>query len=260
TTNTDADGPGPFDGGCYADNIKATLADNAMYYYETDLWPTYPDLVPVGPRDIAGAPPGTFSATLPKMHQHMQTYVISFGVSGTIDPASVPTDPTVPFNWPDPFAGDPQKIDDLVHTAKNGRGSYVSANDPVQLHNAFEAAFLEFTQAASSVSAAAFNSTSLRDGTLLYRAFFDLRTNTGDLTATPVDSAGNLAATPIWSAAEQLDTLNPANRIIVTYDRSAVKGIPFRYGNLNADQKLSLASAEVDYLRGSRAAEAPAGA
>jgi type IV pilus assembly protein PilY1 len=257
--NTDIDGPGPFDGGCYADNFSATLADTAMYYYETDLWPSYPDQVPVGPRDIAGAPPGTFSATQPLMHQHMQTYVIGFGLDGTFDPATVPTDPTVPFAWTDPFAGDLQKIDDLVHTAKNGRGTYVSANDPVQLRAAFEAAFLEFTQAASSVSAAAFNSTSLRDGTLLYRAFFDLRNNTGDLTATPVDSAGNLAATPIWSAAQELDTLNPANRVIVTYDRAAVKGIPFEFANLNANQKLTLTNQEVDYLRGSRAAEVPAG-
>ena len=86
--NTDIDGPGAFDGGRYADNVNATLADTAMHYYETDLWPTLADRVPVSARDIAGAPPGTFNSVAPVMHQHMQTYAIGFGVQGTIDPGT----------------------------------------------------------------------------------------------------------------------------------------------------------------------------
>jgi Tfp pilus tip-associated adhesin PilY1 len=258
--NDDIDEGGPFDGGRYEDDVKATLADTAMYYYETDLWPGLEDRVPVSGRDIAGAPPGTFDEDQPVMHQHMKTYAIAFGIEGTIDPADVPANPATPFAWTDPFDAEPHKIDDLVHSAFNGRGSYVNASDPVQLKAAFESAFLEFTQASSSVSSAAFNSTSLREGTLLYRGFFDLRDNTGDLTATRVSEDGVLDPAPLWSAADRLDSMNPVNRVVVTYDPTNREGVPFLHASLTPDQQMVLSNAQVEYLRGSRADEAPAGA
>ncbi len=267
--NIDDNGAGPFDGGRYADTIPATLADTAMDYYERDLWPTYDDLVPVGNRDFIGAPPGTFSGVISTMHQHMKTFAIGFGLNGTFDPATVPLDPTVPFAWSDPFSGSLQKIDDLVHTAINGRGSFVNASNPQQLKAAFEAAFLEFTQAASSVSAAAFNSTSLQEDTLLFRGFFDLRDNTGELIAVEVLSDGSLAATPRWSASDQLDALvmpggdptgsGHVNRKIVTFDPVGWQGIQFRNGFLTPDQMLNVTTAEIDWLRGWRDDEIPAG-
>jgi type IV pilus assembly protein PilY1 len=259
-TNDDTNGAGAFDGGRYADGQSATLADNAMYYYERDLWPSLENRVPVSARDIAGAPAGTFDAEEPLMHQHMKTYTVGFGVQGQVDPATVPSNPATPFAWPDAFAGDAQKVDDMLHAAYNGRGSYVSASDPLQLKAAFEAAFLEFTQPASSVSSAAFNSTSLREGTLLYRGFFDLRDNTGDLTATRVSTAGVLEPAPLWSAAERLDFMNPVSRVVVTYDPINREGMPFLHANLTPDQQLVLSNAQVDYLRGGRGNEAPAGA
>ena len=72
----------------------------------------------------------------------MKTYAIAFGVSGTIDPATVPIDPTVPFAWPDPFSGSLTKIDDMLHAAINGRGAFLSANDPRELEKAFQQALL----------------------------------------------------------------------------------------------------------------------
>jgi type IV pilus assembly protein PilY1 len=267
--NIDDNGTGPFDGGRYADTISATLADTAMDYYERDLWPTYDDLVPVGNRDFIGAPAGTFSGVISVMHQHMKTFAIGFGLNGTFDPATLPVDPTVPFGWTDPFSGSLQKIDDMVHAATNGRGSFVNASNPQQLRAAFEAAFLEFTQAASSVSAAAFNSTSLQEDTLLFRGFFDLRDNTGELIAVEVFSDGSLAATPRWSASNQLDALvmpggdptgsGHVNRKIVTFDPVGWQGIQFRNGFLTPDQMLNVTPAEVDWLRGWRDDELPTG-
>ncbi len=257
--NEDVDGPRPFDGGRYSDSVPATLADTAMKYYETDLWPTLDNRVPVSARDIAGAPPGTFPGNNPVMHQHMKTYAIGFGIEGTLNPGTIPDDPTVPYAWTDPFDGSLEKIDDMVHAAINGRGTYVNAGNPLQLRAAFESAFLEFTQAASSVSSAAFNSTSLREGTLLYRGFFDLRDNTGDLTATQVSPDGTLAAVPVWSAADRLDLKSPASRIVVTFDRPARLGIPFDFASMSPGQQLILTNSKVEYLRGSRADEQPAG-
>ncbi len=260
--NSDGDGDTDFDGGRYADNVKATLADVAMYYYENDIQPTLDDQVPVMSRDVEGAPDGTFPDINARMHQNMKTYTIAFGVAGTVDPADIPSDPQTPFSWPNPFSGNQQKIDDMLHTAVNGRGRFLNASSPQQLQAAFEAAFLEFTQAASSTSSAAFNSTSLREDTLLYRGFYDLRDNTGELTATSVDpSTGELATSPTWRASDQLEAsvISPGNRRIVTYDPVNHTGIPFEYASLTADQQLTLNQSQVNYLRGARDDEQPAG-
>ncbi|MEM8766847.1 MAG: PilC/PilY family type IV pilus protein, partial [Pseudomonadota bacterium] len=264
--NPDGDNSSEFDGGVYADTVNQTLADVAMYYYERDLHTDLDDVVPLSSRDIAGAPPNTFNSVRNTMHQHMKTFTIAFGVTGTFDPATVPTDPTATFNWPDPETSAQRKIDDMLHAAYNGRGQFLNARNPVELQEAFEAAFLEFSSAASSTSAAAFNSTSLRNGTLIYRGFYDLRTNTGELTATPVLPDGtlqncSLISTNCWRASEQLNPAitNPANRKIVTSRSDTGVGIPFRHASLTPDQQAMLSQIEVDYLRGERIAETPIG-
>ncbi|NOX52822.1 MAG: hypothetical protein GXP16_20155, partial [Gammaproteobacteria bacterium] len=264
--NFDQDGAGVFDGGKYADDRGSTLADVAMHYYENDLFPAVADGVPVGTADINGAPAGTFAGTSATLHQHMKTYTIAFGVEGSLDIAVTEAlDPTTAINWPDPNAQSTAKIDDLLHAAVNGRGRFLNAGDPQELQTAIETAFLEFTQAASSTSAAAFNSTSLRNGTLLYRGFYDLRNRTGELTATEVDINGVLAATPTWEAAERLDPshaegLLPSERVMVTYDAISNAGVAFQFSNLNANQLLTLNTApKLDYLRGVRTSEEPLG-
>jgi type IV pilus assembly protein PilY1 len=260
--NTDIDGvgpKGPFDGGRYSDNVKATLADTAMLYYESDLFVDVDDGVPVTVRDIEGAPEGYFEDG-DTMHQHMKTYAIAFGVEGTIDvDAAFNTPVGDPFPWTDPFDAPAHKIDDMVHAAVNGRGRYLSAGNPSELQAALETAFLEFTQAASSTSAAAFNSTALREGTLLYRGFYDLRTRTGELSATAVDANGVLAALPKWLASEKLDTALPSGRMLMTFDPVSQKALPFKHANLTAAQQLSITEDEVDFIRGVRDDELPLG-
>ncbi len=48
--------------------------------------------------------------------------------------------------------------------------------------------------------------------------------------------------------------------MIVTYNRLGDTGIPFRYASLNANQKLVLDTTELDWIRGVRTKEEPAGA
>ena len=174
---------------------------------------------------------------------------------------TIPSDPALPFTWSDPFAGAPQKIDDMLHAAMNGRGRFLSASDSTALQASFEEAFLEFSQASSSTSAAAFNSTSLRDGTLLYRGFFDLRQNTGELTATVVNTDGSLAPSPTWRASEMLNPANqlPNNRTLVTSDSLTGDGIPFRHPDLTPEQQLMMSLDEVEWMRGERSQEADNG-
>jgi type IV pilus assembly protein PilY1 len=260
-TNTDEDGPSVFDGGRYADTVSQTLADVAMEYYENDLFTSVDNEVPVTARDIAGVPAGTFDV-VETMHQHVKTYGIAFGVEGTIDAAVAEAwDVGTAYPWPDPFDDTLFKLDEVVHTAVNGRGDFLSAGNPQELQAAIESAFLEFLQAASSASAAAFNSTSLRNGTLLYRGFYDLRDRAGEITTTEVSNAGVIAATPEWLASEELDapTKLPNDRVLVTWNPASEAGVPFRFASLAPVQQVILDSDRVDYIRGVRTQEQPLG-
>lgn len=261
STNTDVDGAGPYDGGRYADTVSQTLADVAMEYYENDLFPSVDNEVPVGRRDIAGAPAGTFDG-VDTMHQHVKTYGIAFGVEGTIDAAVAQAwDVGTAYAWPDPFGNTLHKLDDVVHTAVNGRGDFLSAGNPEELQAAIKSAFLEFTQAASSASGGTFSATSLRDGALLYRGFYDLRERTGELTATQVSNTGVIAATPDWYASQALDVPGklPTDRVIVTWNPLSAAGVPFRYASLAPVQQVTLDRDQLDYMRGDRRYEQPHG-
>ena len=259
TANYDADGPGIFDGGRYADNQANTLADVAMFYYENDIQPGLPDQVPPLTIDFDSLPDGLLAEDA-LLHQHMKTYVISFGVSGGQDPDDLlAVDPSDPIAWPDPQSSVDARIDDVIHATMNGRGRFLNAGSPQELQAAVEAAFLEFNQSASSSSAAAFNSSSLREGTLLYRGFYDLRTRTGELTATEVDNAGVIAQSPTWEAAEQLDTLPFASRPIATWNDDTKDGVVLAFNNLSPDQQTLFDADQINFLRGDRNNEMPGG-
>ncbi|MCR9279606.1 MAG: PilC/PilY family type IV pilus protein [Pseudomonadaceae bacterium] len=253
--------PSAFDGGRYADNRTATLADVAMYYYERDLHPSLVDGVPTSERDRLGADESNFGNEGETMHQHMKTYTVGFGLNGSIDPATVPTDYTQAFTWSNPFNGGSAKVDDMLHAAVNGRGDFLQANNPVLLSAAFQQAFAEFSDGSVSVSAVAFNSTALREETVEYRGFFNLKFNSGDLRALSVDPDNGEVDNdnPIWRAAPELDTVTPDSRVIVTFDRQSGDGIPFRYANLNTDQQTVLDAQELAFLRGDRSNEEPSG-
>ncbi|MGI9323653.1 MAG: pilus assembly protein, partial [Pseudomonadales bacterium] len=252
----DADGIDPWDGGIYADGRADTLADTAMYYYETDLHPTMTNRVVPTAKDRLARVTGTF-ADEERMHQHMKTFTIAFGIEGSVDPSTVPTVPTGTFTWPDPALSDAAKIDDMLHAAVNGRGEFLSATRPSFLRDAIQDAFDEFSDAQSSTSSASFNSTSLRQGTLLYRGFYDLEDSTGELTATAVDANGVLAATPTWSASDKLQPANTpaASRQLISFDPVNRAGIPFKFANLDPIPQFGLTSNELDWMRGVKTLE-----
>ncbi|MES9961208.1 MAG: PilC/PilY family type IV pilus protein [Sedimenticola sp.] len=228
--NRDANGSGNFDGGAFADTYSDTLADVAMYYYETDLHDdaVLPDEVPATIYDIDRYPikdadgvsgyPRDAAGKHRPMHQHMSTYTIGFGVTGTVD--SFPADPVSAFPWTNPWSGNAEKIDDLIHTAYNGRGLYLSARDHDTLSGALTSAIDAIQAGAGTASAVSFNSQNLRSGSLVFKAHFDTATHAGDLQAFSIDSQGKISTLPVWSAAEMLDTRAGStsdSRVIVTY-------------------------------------------
>ncbi len=274
----DRDGPGngntAFDGGVFADDRGGTLADVAMHYYERDLHASLADAVATNERDLLYAPVGSFGPDDETMHQHMKTYTIGFGVDGLLTDDDIPTsfdDPLPPgFDWGDPFTSVLAKIDDLRHAALNGRGLYLAGNNSTLLGEAFRGAFSDFTRGSTSVSAVSLNSNELDTDTVRFRASFNLKLKTGEISAFLLDANGDAIEPPIWLASAQLDAIPPSSRVLITSSNDATTGIdtgiPFRFGTtpgvdgLDANQLAVLAEDEIDYIRGDRSNERPTGA
>ncbi|MDA7773996.1 PilC/PilY family type IV pilus protein [Pseudomonadales bacterium] len=272
--DADQDNNTNFDGGAYAEGTDNTLADVAMYYYERDLHSLINE-VPTTARDRSGTSPTAFEGGSNEvMHQHMSTYTVGFGVSGLIN--NDPTDFSAGFAWGDPSSSSAKKIDDLRHAAYNGRGEYLDAASAKELSDALISAFEEFSQGSGAASAVSFNSQEIQEDTLIFRAFYNTKINTGNLVAQSLTDEG-LVEEPVWESAVQMDSVDPNDREIFTYDADLGVGIPFRPDTyplgLTAKQRavfidsLSASAAQknteviqrVNYLRGDSSFERPVG-
>lgn len=259
SANADGNHNTSWDGAPYGDSYSYTLADVAMHYYERDLATSLANEVSSHSEDKDNAP-----------HQHMTTYTVSFGVSGTLDPAV--DDPTASsFSWPNPISSSdiPEKIDDLWHAAYNGRGEFFNAHDPSALAQGLKSAFESVTRGRSASSSVAFNTTRISTNGILYQATFNPSNNwAGELTAVRLTSAGELNG-ELWNASPLLDQADPDDRVILTYNDTSHTGIPFRtLGALSTRQQNDLnmspsgtadtkGQARLDYLRGDRSNEGP---
>ncbi|MGH1373245.1 MAG: pilus assembly protein [Cellvibrionaceae bacterium] len=232
---TDDDGDDSiYDGGIYADTVSNTIADVAMKFYEKDL-STLSDAVP------------NSNGQSDKMHQHMITYTVAFGVEGNL--SCQPGSAGCSSSWPtsiDYDGSDPNSIDDLWHAAVNGRGQYLNAAEPQDLIDDMQEALDSIDARNSGSAAVAANSTTLNQGTVIYQALFNTGDWHGNLRSLPVSigstdtrsscagvSAGFVCNAADWNASTQLDAQNPdTGRNIMTYNSASTnanKGIAFRW-------------------------------
>lgn len=249
--NADGDGSSAWDGKSYADDYNMTLADIAMYYYENDIIPQVANKVPV-------SPPLDYNSA-----QHVVTYAISFGVTGTLD--SMPPDPDVAFPWPDPIdLTDPlvgkYRIDDLRHAAYNGRGEFLSAANPDELIAALKH-MIDSIQARTTASAAlSFNTTTVRTDTLVFQARYNTGDWTGDLNLVPFKDIGQTVIevrNAGYMLTSRLDPghIKPTERTIITTDEKG-NAYPFRWTNINATQQSILRTQyALDWIRGDQVCE-----
>ncbi len=276
TGDSDGDDSSNFDGGAFAHVSPSTLADVAMLYYERDLHTSLPNEVPTTARDRSLASVTAFEDSGNEiMHQHMTTFTVGFGVSGLVK--EDPIDFTQAFDWGNPFRSTAVKIDDLRHAAYNARGSYLDASSGADLAEQLASAFTEFSQGSGAASAVSFNSQEILEDTLIFRAFYNTKINTGDLVAQTFGGTG-IIEKPVWSSAEELDKVTATDREIITLDPGidtsrTYGGIPFRGTSLSASQREVFISDEeaseeqknievnqkVDYLRGDSSLERPVG-
>jgi len=252
----DPPGVGNVDGGSgipYQDGISKTLADVAMQYWQSDLSTGLANLLTSSSID---------SATW----QHLVTYGVSFGVTGTLDPAAydLTASPAPNIPWPNPWAGNLEKIDDLYHASVNGRGTFLSAADPTELVNSLLDIMLDIKNRIGSASSVSVNGDELYkridNNTYMFQSSYDTVGWLGDIKSYKVDPLTGAIdlAQPDWSADLVWQTEDWSTkwnlRPIATYTGAA--GVPFRIGSLTATQETLLdptpatAQLVLNYVRG----------
>lgn len=143
----------------YKDGYSSTLADIAMKYWKTDL------------RGLANNVPD--SAADPAFWQHMVTFTISIGLKTTKGWSSVSDVPKNNPGWPEPSTNNAANIDDLLHAAVNGHGSFIAASSPKEFADGLAAALATINERTGSFSnATASDATSLNTGTKIFKASY----------------------------------------------------------------------------------------
>lgn len=220
-----------------------SLADVAMYYYQTDLRDTTfgnctgalgssvcENNVSGGGRDIS-------------TKQHMTTFTLGLGNSGTLkyDPKYLSQSSGDYFDivqgtkrWPIPN-GNAANIDDLWHAAVNGRGQFFSASEPQALSASLNNALDSIKAITGSASSAATSTLQPVQGNNdIYVAQFTSAKWTGDVLSYKIEpNTGVVATTTTWSAQARLDAVNASDRKIYYQKSGTLRN--FTYANLTTD-------------------------
>ena len=251
----------------FSDNFTDTLADTALYFYAQDLLPKMDNLVPTNKWDRAS-------------HQHMVTFAVAFGVTGTLNPESYEDDRTsshymkyiIKYDepreygsyvvWPEVTATRmPESIDDLWHATVNGRGVFVNAGAPKKLVEGLQQIIKDIKgRMPTSVASVSVNGDrmfgKIGPDVFIYQSSYSYidylwfgdvkayRTNpvTGEVVEDPIE----------WSAAAKLQSKPWQTRQILTFD-GETSGQLFEFNYLTDDQKEKLgedAENTVHYIRG----------
>jgi type IV pilus assembly protein PilY1 len=269
TDGSSSDPYGEWGGGSkpYSDNFKDTLADTALYFYAQDLQPKLDDLVPTNKWDRAP-------------HQHMVTFAVAFGVTGTLNPEDYEDDRTRPdymktitqkdepreygdyVVWPEVTGiRMPESIDDLWHATVNGRGVFVNAGEPKKLVEGLQQIIKDIKgRQPTSVSSVSVNGDrmfgKIGPDIFIYQSSYSYIDYLwfGDVKAyrtNPV--SGEVIEDPIeWSAAAQLQSKPWQTRQILTFD-GETSGQLFEFKYLTEEQKEKLgndAENTVNFIRG----------
>ena len=230
-----------------------SLSDVAQYYYITDLRTSSTKPTGALGKDVTNnnVPSGGTGAEDDKAAwQHMTTFTLGMGLTGQLlyqsDYISATTGDfadirTGTKNWPVPVADSPTALDDLWHTAVNGRGQFFSASNPDSVVSGLVEALTGINARVASASAAATsNLEPVAGDNFAYTASYMTAEWTGELTAKSIDlTTGIVSTTPIWSAQTKLDKKVGAacdNRSIYLFrDSTTGKLVDFKWNTQACD-------------------------
>ena len=216
-----------------------TLADVAMHYWKRDLRPGLANKVSTTPED-------------PAFWQHLTSFGIGLGVEGNVIPQDAfdAVDNGTNINWGNPFGGNPDKIDDLLHYGINGRGGFFSAADPETFAEELGNLLLEIVARTAATTGLSVSTTRLTQDSVAFAAEFDSEDWSGEVKAIDV-----LNDTTEWEASPALNSRDPAFREIYTSEMDGTGGVDFDTGLTGAhkaliDSDTSRANNVIRYVRG----------
>ena len=149
--------------------------------------------------------------------------------------------------------------------------NYLYANNPLLLVSNLTTLFSTINSATSTQASIGANSTSLQSGDKVFQGKATTSDWSGDLVAYDVSASGVLSTTSIDAATLLAPgTINPANRVIFTYNDSTRAAVPFEWSNLSTAEQAALNKSAVgatdtlgqqrlNYLRGDDSNEGSAG-
>ncbi len=197
----------------FTDDRSDTLADAAMYYWRTDLR-----------TDLLNKVQPTSSN--PAYWQHMVTYGVGLGVTGTVDPAAaiaaIDTGDTI--TWPNPTASNAGKVDDLLHAAVNSRGGFFSAANPTEFSAGLTKVLTSINERTASGSNVAANSVALKDETRIFQASFVPGKWTGQLQSFAISAANGISTTPDWTGSQGIPDVS--SRKVFTWSSTGAAVFP----------------------------------
>lgn len=217
----------------FTDSHADTLADVAMYYWNRDLR-----------TDLANEVPVANEKRNPAFWQHMVTYGVGLGVSGSINPDdafnAIGADPPVTITWPDPTSSNAAKLDDLLHAGVNSRGGFFSAADPKAFADKLTSVIQDIlARVAGASTSSAASAAVVQAESLVYGTRYRSSDWSGTIRAYELDEDGNILPAVKWDAEVKLDAMSEASRKIFTLDEDGNK-IPLEDGSLSAAQKTAL--------------------
>jgi len=261
------DGGSPYNPDPKEYSSSGTLADVALYYYQTDLRPTgsigalgtdvSENNVPTREDPFAAT-----SATKTPVTQHMVTFGLGMA-EGLMDwrPDYESREATGDFdnvrkgainacvwaagtcNWPVPGDGRPSNLDDLWHAAVNGRGKFFYARDTRAVQDGLNNALTSLQERNASGAAAATSTPNITpsDRGIFKTSYTTIQWN-GEVIAQLIDpNDGSVLPGILWSAKDKLQAqvgTNTDSRAIYIFDDSAPSGLKkFDYAALTATEK-----------------------
>lgn len=211
------------------DGTPGTLADTALYYYQTDL---RTGAQAHTTNDSPANPPED-----PLETQRMITFTMGLGMDGLLHyDTNYKIGGSSDFNaivagtknWGVPGANKQENVDDLWHAAVSGRGQYFSAADPTQVVDSLTTALNAIGGTLGAAAAAATSNLEPVEGdNYLYAASYITTEWTGDLESKTISiaasTAGTVSSAVKWSARDKLDARMSAGdaRTVYTYDATA---------------------------------------